>query len=124
MTFPVAVTLMIEPTESEPLAELERFIRAMRSIYSEYEKVRDGHWPTDNNPLRNAPHTLGSIISGKELPYSRELAVCPDPLEDYRTKYFPPVGRVDNVHGDRNLVCACPPVSSYQESLDGKNAEV
>lgn len=116
MSFPVAGTLMIEPTESESLAELDRFIRAMQLIYAEYEKVRDGVWPEDNNPLHNAPHTLGSILSENNMAYPRELAVCPDPAGDYRTKYFPPVGRVDNVHGDRNLVCSCPPVSSYDQT--------
>lgn len=115
MSFPVAGTLMIEPTESESLAELDRFIRAMQLIYVEYEKVRDGVWPQGNNPLSNAPHTLSSILT-KDLPYSREQAVCPDPQCDYRTKYFPPVGRVDNVYGDRNLVCSCPPMSEYEEA--------
>ena len=116
MSFPVAGTLMIEPTESESLSELDRFIRAMQLIYAEYEKVRDGTWPENNNPLRNAPHTLASVISDKALPYSRQLAVCPDADVDYRVKYFPPVGRVDNVHGDRNLVCSCPPLTDYQET--------
>lgn len=116
MSFPVAGTLMIEPTESEPLSELNRFIRAMQLIYGEYEKVRDGVWAADNNPLHNAPHTLQSIISETPLAYPRELAVCPDPQGDWRVKYFPPVGRVDNVHGDRNLVCSCPPVSEYDNA--------
>ena len=115
MSFPVPGTLMIEPTESEPLAELDRFIRAMRQIYREYELVRDGHWPPDNNPLRNAPHTLQLIAGDRELPYSRQQAVCPDPAGDYRVKYFPPVGRVDHVYGDRNLVCSCPPLADYEE---------
>ncbi len=79
MSFPVAGTLMIEPTESESLFELDRFCRAMNLIYSEFEKVRDGLWPSDNNPLRNAPHTLGSILEEGERPYARQLAVCPDP---------------------------------------------
>jgi glycine dehydrogenase len=116
MSFPVGGTLMIEPTESESLAELDRFIRAMQLIYAEYEKVRDGFWAAENNPLRNAPHTLGSITTDAELAYSRKLAVCPDPDSDYRVKYFPPVGRVDNVHGDRNLVCSCPPLSDYADA--------
>ncbi|MBX3420271.1 MAG: aminomethyl-transferring glycine dehydrogenase [Pirellulaceae bacterium] len=115
MSFPVAGTLMIEPTESESLAELDRFIRAMLSIYSEYEQVRDGVWPKDNNPLRGAPHTLQSILDDSKLAYPKRLAVCPDPHSDYRVKYFPPVGRVDNVYGDRNLVCACPPPARYEE---------
>jgi glycine dehydrogenase len=108
--------LMIEPTESESLVELDRFIRAMQLIYVEYEKVRDGVWAADNNPLHNAPHTLGSITTDDSLAYPRKLAACPDPETDYRVKYFPPVGRVDNVHGDRNLVCSCPPVSEYEQS--------
>jgi glycine dehydrogenase len=117
MSFPVAGTLMIEPTESEPLVELDRFIRAMLAIYGEYEKVRDGVWPAQNNPLHNAPHPLSSITGGRQLAYPAQLAVCPDPETDYRVKYFPPVGRVDNVHGDRNLVCACPPVSQYESPV-------
>lgn len=116
MSFPVPGTLMIEPTESESLYELDRFCRAMNQIFAEYEKVKSGEWPADNNPLRNAPHTLSAILAddfGKV--YSRTTAVCPDPETDYSVKYFPPVGRVDNVYGDRNLVCSCPPVSSYAE---------
>lgn len=113
MSFPVGGTLMIEPTESESLQELDRFCRAMNSIFAEYEKVRDGLWPADNNPLHNAPHTLDSILEGSELPYSRREAVCPDAEANYAVKYWPPVGRVDNVFGDRNLVCSCPPVESY-----------
>ena len=117
MSFPVAGTLMIEPTESESLYELDRFCRAMNLIYAEYEKVRDGHWPADNNPLHNAPHTMQSIIGDEsDRAYSRKEAACPDPEGDYAVKYFPPVARVDNVWGDRNLVCACPPMTAYQES--------
>ncbi len=115
MSFPVAGTLMIEPTESESLQELDRFCRAMHLIFAEYEKVRDGDWPADDNPLHNAPHTLDSILDGV-LPYPRKQAVCPDPDLDYSVKYWPPVGRVDNVYGDRNLVCSCPPVESYASS--------
>ncbi len=105
---------MIEPTESESKAELDRFCRAMNRIYAEYEKVKAGEWPANNNPLCNAPHTLDSIL-GDSLAYDRRTAVCPDPEQDYGVKYFPPVGRVDNVYGDRNLICACAPVSSYDE---------
>jgi glycine dehydrogenase len=118
MSFPVAGTLMIEPTESESLYELDRFCRAMNLIYAEFEKVKSGQWPADNNPLRNAPHTLDSILgedSGRT--YTRQQAVCPDPETNYSVKYFPPVGRVDNVYGDRNLVCACPPMSNYEEPV-------
>ena len=115
MSFPVGGTLMIEPTESESLYELDRFCRAMRLIYAEYEKVKSGAWPADNNPLHNAPHTLDSVIGDETTrPYSRRVAVCPDPDFNYAVKYWPPVGRVDNVYGDRNLVCACPPMESYE----------
>ncbi len=116
MSFPVAGTLMIEPTESESLYEIDRFCRAMNLIYAEYEKVRAGFWPEDNNPLHNAPHTLDAILN-EDQPriYTRQEAVCPDPEIDYRVKYWPPVGRVDNVYGDRNLVCSCPPVESYEK---------
>jgi len=115
MSFPVGGTLMIEPTESESLYEIERFCRAMNLIYAEYEKVLNGEWPADNNPLHNAPHTLDAVIEDSGIRvYSRKEAVCPDPELDYRVKYWPPVGRVDNVYGDRNLVCSCPPVASYE----------
>lgn len=118
MSFPVAGTLMIEPTESEPLSEIDRFIRAMLLIYQEYEQVRDGVWPADNNPLRNAPHSLQSLVGERELAYSRKTAVCPDPDSDYSAKYFAPVGRIDHVYGDRNLVCSCPPMSQYESNQD------
>ena len=73
--------------------------------------------PADNNPLHNAPHTLDSILQDESRVYSRQIAVCPDPEVNYAVKYWPPVGRVDNVYGDRNLVCACPPVESYEEDV-------
>jgi glycine dehydrogenase len=115
MSFPVAGTLMIEPTESESLQELDRFCRAMIMIHGEYVQVREGRWPAENNPLHNAPHTLESILSdASPLAYSRQIALCPDPEVPASAKYLPPVGRVDNVYGDRNLVCSCPPVSSYE----------
>ena len=121
MSFPVAGTLMIEPTESESLFELDRFCRAMNLIYAEFEKVRDGIWPADNNPLHNAPHTIDAIVDDHARPYSRREAVCPDPETDYRVKYWPPVGRVDNVYGDRNLVCSCPPISEYEAEESSSN---
>ncbi len=126
MSFPVGGTLMIEPTESESLYEIERFCRAMNLIYGEYEKVKSGVWPADNNPLHNAPHTLDVILDeSKPRVYTRLEAVCPDPTMDYRVKYWPPVGRVDNAYGDRNLVCSCPPLESYQENqTDGESCEV
>lgn len=115
MSFPVAGTLMIEPTESESLFELDRFCRAMNLIFEEYEKVRSGVWPADDNPLHNAPHTIDAVLNDSpSWAYSRKEAACPDPAVDYRVKYWPPVGRVDNVYGDRNLVCSCAPVSSYE----------
>lgn len=115
MSFPVAGTLMIEPTESESLFELDRFCRAMNLIFEEYEKVRAGVWPADDNPLHNAPHTIDAVLNDSlSWGYSRKEAACPDPEVDYRVKYWPPVGRVDNVYGDRNLMCSCPPVSSYE----------
>jgi len=121
MSFPVAGTLMIEPTESESLYELDRFCRAMNMIHAEYEKVKAGEWPAEDNPLHNAPHTLGSIIGDESSrSYSRKQAVCPDPDFDYSVKYFPPVGRVDNVWGDRNLVCSCPPMEAYDESKESE----
>jgi glycine dehydrogenase len=115
MSFPVAGTLMIEPTESESLYELDRFCRAMNLIFEEYEKVRTGVWPAADNPLHNAPHTIDAVLTDSpSWAYSRKEAACPDPAVDYRVKYWPPVGRVDNVYGDRNLVCSCAPVSSYE----------
>ncbi len=119
MSFPVAGTLMIEPTESESLYELDRFCRAMKLIYAEFKRVKSGEWPAEDNPLFNAPHTLDTILfedAGRS--YSRREAVCPDPKMDYAVKYWPPVGRVDNVYGDRNLVCSCPPMESYQASSE------
>jgi glycine dehydrogenase len=119
MSFPVAGTLMIEPTESESLSEINRFCRAMNLIFAEYEKVRDGVWPANDNPLCNAPHTLDFVLDEQGMRnYSRREAICPDPDHDYRVKYWPPVGRVDNVYGDRNLVCSCPPMESYNSTSE------
>jgi glycine dehydrogenase len=107
MSFPVAGTLMIEPTESEDLIELERFITAMLSIRAEINEVEKGTWPVDDNPLSNAPHTASSVIGPWDHPYSAELAAFP--VSDLRkTKYWPPVRRIDGAFGDRNLVCSCP----------------
>jgi glycine dehydrogenase len=114
MSFPVAGTLMIEPTESESLEELDRFCRAMITIHHEFCSVRDGIWPSDDNPLRNAPHTLADVLADGPRTYSRETACTPDPLVSIANKYWPPVARIDHVYGDRNLVCACPPLSSYE----------
>ncbi|MCI3944037.1 glycine dehydrogenase [Pseudomonas syringae] len=115
MSFPVAGTLMIEPTESESREELDRFCDAMIKIREEIRAVENGTLDKDDNPLKNAPHTAAEIVGQWSHPYSREQAVYPvDSLIE--NKYWPPVGRVDNVFGDRNLVCACPSIESYQEA--------
>ncbi len=112
MSFPVAGTLMVEPTESEDLAELDRFCDAMIAIAGEIEQVGDGTWPATDNPLRNAPHTAPMLTGDWPHPYSRELAVFP--VAHLRHgKYWPPVRRIDSAYGDRNLVCSCPPLSAY-----------
>ncbi|MCU1484854.1 MAG: glycine dehydrogenase [Actinomycetia bacterium] len=112
MSFPVAGTLMIEPTESEDLAELDRFVDAMVAIRAEIAKVADGTWPADDNPLRQAPHTAETLVREWDHPYTREEAVYPLPsVRD--GKYWPPVRRIDGAHGDRNLVCSCLPVEAY-----------
>jgi glycine dehydrogenase len=113
MSFPVAGTLMVEPTESEDLAEIDRFIDAMIAIKDEADAVAAGTWPADDNPLVNAPHTAASVIEGEWAhAYSREQAVYP--LRSLISgKYWPPVRRVDNAFGDRNLVCACPPIEAF-----------
>jgi len=106
MSFPVAGTLMIEPTESESKHEIDRFITAMASIHSEIQKVIKGTWDKDNNPLKNAPHTALEMAGDWHYPYSREEALYP--VESLKhSKYFPPVKRIDNVYGDRNLFCSC-----------------
>ncbi|MFI0743050.1 aminomethyl-transferring glycine dehydrogenase [Streptomyces sp. NPDC021100] len=113
MSFPVAGTLMIEPTESEDLGELDRFCEAMIAIRAEIEKVGSGEWDKDDNPLRNAPHTAASIAGAWERPYDRETAVFPGGVSA-ADKYWPPVRRVDGAFGDRNLVCSCPPLDEYE----------
>ena len=113
MSFPVAGTLMIEPTESESKYELDRFCDAMIEIKSEINKVQNGDWPLDNNPLVNAPHTIADITDDWNRPYDKTLAVMPKGVIP-TSKYWPSVNRVDNVHGDRNLVCSCPPIESYR----------
>jgi glycine dehydrogenase len=115
LSFPVAGTLMVEPTESEPLAELDRFCDAMVAIRHEIARIESGEWPQDDNPLKHAPHTAASLLAGEWAhPYSREQAAYPVPGLK-RQKYWPPVGRVDNVWGDRNLSCSCPPMSVYAD---------
>jgi len=115
MSFPVAGTLMVEPTESESKYELDRFCEAMIAIRAEIRAVENGQLHRDDNPLRNAPHTARELVGEWNHSYSREQAVFPS---DYQRedKYWPPVGRVDNVYGDRNLACACPPLSAYQDA--------
>ncbi|MEU1947453.1 glycine dehydrogenase (aminomethyl-transferring), partial [Streptomyces sp. NPDC020125] len=113
MSFPVAGTLMIEPTESEDLAELDRFCQAMIAIRAEIEKVGSGEWAKEDNPLRNAPHTAASLTGEWDRPYSREEAVFPAGVSA-ADKYWPPVRRIDGAYGDRNLVCSCPPMESYE----------
>ena len=115
LSFPVPGTLMVEPTESEPLAELDRFVEAMIAIREEIRRVENGSWPQDDNPLKHAPHTADDVVaSGWQRPYTREQGAFPVPAL-VRQKYWPPVGRVDNVHGDRNLFCSCVPVSAWVE---------
>ncbi len=120
MSFPVAGTLMVEPTESEDLTEIDRFIEAMIAIKEEADAVAAGTWPADDNPLIHAPHTAQSVIAPSTLSgewqhaYTREQAVYP--LRALiRGKYWPPVRRIDNAYGDRNLVCACPPVEAFAD---------
>jgi len=116
LSFPVPGTLMVEPTESESLAELDRFIAAMISIRKEIRRIEEGEWPQDDNPLKHAPHTASCVTADDWLrPYGRELAAFPV-AELRRRKYWPTVGRVDNVHGDRNLFCSCVPVSAWTQS--------
>ena len=112
MSWPVAGTLMVEPTESEPKREIDRFCDAMLAIAAEAKKVADGTWPKDDNPLVNAPHPAEDLLAGDWThPYSRAEAAMPDGASP-ASKYWPPVARIDNVHGDRNLVCTCPPVEA------------
>jgi len=114
MSFPVAGTLMVEPTESEPKRELDRFCEAMIAIAGEAAKVAKGEWPLADNPLVNAPHTAAEALAGAWThPYSRLEAAYPAGDAELSAKYWPPVSRIDNVAGDRNLVCSCPPLSEY-----------
>ncbi|HZE49690.1 MAG TPA: glycine dehydrogenase (aminomethyl-transferring), partial [Jatrophihabitantaceae bacterium] len=112
MSFPVAGTLMVEPTESEDLVELDRFIDAMIAIKGEIDRVAAEEWPADDNPLRNAPHTAHCLVGEWAHSYSREVAAYPDGV-DPGAKYWSPVRRIDGAYGDRNLVCACPPVEEF-----------
>ncbi|GAA5644888.1 MULTISPECIES: aminomethyl-transferring glycine dehydrogenase [Vibrio] len=115
MSFPVAGTLMVEPTESEDLEELNRFCEAMIAIREEMNKVKNGEWPLDNNPLVHAPHTQADLANAEwDRPYSRELACFPSQAAK-QSKYWPTVNRVDNVYGDRNLICSCPSIDNYED---------
>ncbi len=115
MSFPVAGTLMVEPTESENLAELDAFAEAMIAIRREIDRVGTGEWPAEDNPLRNAPHTAASLVREWDHPYSREVAVYPLGLTHDRPKVWPAVRRIDGAFGDRNLVCTCPPPEAYAD---------
>jgi len=113
VSFPVAGTLMVEPTESENQAELDRFVEAMIAIRDEIRKIEAGEWPADANPLKHAPHTQADVISGEwDRPYSKETAVFPLPWVA-ANKFWPSVNRIDDVYGDRNLHCACVPMEDY-----------
>ncbi|MEX2255325.1 MAG: aminomethyl-transferring glycine dehydrogenase [Acidimicrobiia bacterium] len=115
MSFPVAGTLMVEPTESESKHELDRFCAAMISIRDEIRRVEAGEWPVDDSPLHHAPHPAADVVTDTwTRPYPRDLAAFP--LESLRTdKYWVPVSRIDNVYGDRNVVCSCPPIEAYED---------
>ena len=114
MSFPVAGTLMVEPTESEDLTEIDRFCEAMIAIKGEIDRVGAGDWPVEESPLRGAPHTTRALTGDWDRAYPRDLAAFPTgPDPD---KYWPPVARVDQAYGDRNLVCACPPPEAFAES--------
>jgi len=117
MSWPVAGTLMIEPTESETKAELDRFCEAMLAIREEARAIEEGRMDKTDNPLKNAPHTVEDLVGEWNRPYSREQACFP-PGAFRVDKYWSPVNRVDNVYGDRNLVCTCPPVESYAEAAE------
>jgi glycine dehydrogenase len=115
MSFPVAGTLMIEPTESEELAELDRFCEAMIAIREEIARVGSGEYDPQDNPLKNAPHTAEMLIAGDwKHPYQREEAAYPG-RGDRRAKYWPPVRRIDQAYGDRNLMCSCPPPEAFED---------
>ena len=110
MSFPVAGTLMVEPTESEDLGELDRFCEAMLAIRSEIDAVAAGEYPAGDNPLANAPHPARALADCQHG-YSIDAGCFP--AGDYEDKYWPPVARIDQAYGDRNLVCACPPIEAY-----------
>ena len=112
MSFPVAGTLMVEPTESEDLAEVDRFVAAMIAIRAEIDEVAEGRWSVEESPLRRAPHTSAALVGDWDRPYSRERAAFPSGITP--DKYWPPVGRIEQAYGDRNLVCSCPPPAAFE----------
>jgi glycine dehydrogenase len=111
VSFPVAGTLMVEPTESEDLGELDRFCDAMIAIRAEIEEVASGRWSVEESPLRGAPHTADTLTGDWARPYERRTAVFPTGKTD--AKYWPPVARINQAYGDRNLMCSCPPVEAF-----------
>ena len=113
MSFPVAGTLMVEPTESEDLGEIDRFCDAMIAIKGEIDRVQAGEWTPEDSPLRHAPHTARALVGEWDRSYSREVGVFPSGIDP--DKYWPPVARIDQAYGDRNLVCACPPPEAFAE---------
>ncbi|MBL3565161.1 glycine dehydrogenase (aminomethyl-transferring), partial [Rhodovulum sulfidophilum] len=117
MSWPVAGTLMIEPTESETKAELDRFVTAMLAIRDEIREIAEGRIEKGNNPLKKAPHTVEDLVADWDRPYSRERGCFP-PGAFRVDKYWPPVGRVDNAYGDRNLICTCPPVEEVADAAE------
>ena len=117
MSWPVAGTLMIEPTESENKAELDRFCDAMLAIRDEIREIEEGRMDAENNPLKNAPHTMEDLVRDWDRPYTREQGCFP-PGAFRVDKYWPPVNRVDNAWGDRHLVCTCPPMTDYAEAAE------
>jgi glycine dehydrogenase len=114
MSFPVSGTLMVEPTESEDLAEIDRFCDAMIAIRGEIDRVASGEWSPEGSPLRHAPHTASALIGEWDRSYSREVGVFPTGFDP--DKYWPPVGRIDNAYGDRNLVCSCPSPEAFEQA--------
>jgi glycine dehydrogenase len=115
MSWPVPGTLMIEPTESEDKAELDRFCDAMLAIRREIEDVVSGAVKPEDSPLKHAPHTMDVVTAAEwTKPYSRQQAAFPAPWVNSASKFWPTVGRIDNVYGDRNLVCSCPPIEAYE----------
>ena len=124
MSWPVMHTLMIEPTESEPKEELDRFIRAMRGIRHEIDKIQSGEWPIDDNPLVNAPHTAEMITTENwPHPYSRELAVFPEE-ELLKDKYWPATARINNEYGDKYLVCTCPSIDTFRTDINAAKVKL